>query len=284
MIDKGVLVTADWVEEHLDDPGVVVVEADEDHTAYRRGHIRNAVPIGFAELQDRARPGLVDAAGFARLMSRKGITADDLVVIYGKFNVFAAYLYWCFRLYGHRQVRLLDGGRTLWEQTSRELVTQQPARAGTDYRVTATDAAIRAFRDDVLAAVTTANLVDCRSPEEYSGKLVAPSPSLAGAQRPGHIPAARNVSWSAATNNDGTFRSEAELRELYLGSGVDPARPTITYCWAGVRSAHTWFALHELLGLRDVRNYDGSWAEYGSLVGVPIERGDASPDTGRASG
>jgi thiosulfate/3-mercaptopyruvate sulfurtransferase len=279
MSRSDVLVDADWVEAHLSDPGVVLAEVDEDTSAYDKGHIRNAVKIDWKkDLQDPVRRDFVDKAGFEALMSERGISNDDLVVLYGgNNNWFAAYAYWYFRLYGHRNVKLLDGGRKKWELTSRELVTDVPARPKTSYSASEPDTSLRAFRDEVVAAIGSRNLVDVRSPDEFAGRLLAPAHlPQESAQRGGHIPTAKNVPWSKAANEDGTFKSDDELRKLYADeAGVDLGKDTIAYCRIGERSAHTWFALHELLGLQNVKNYDGSWTEYGSLVGVPIELGEA---------
>jgi thiosulfate/3-mercaptopyruvate sulfurtransferase len=278
MSRSDVLVDADWVQAHLDDPGIVLVEVDEDTSAYEKGHIRGAVRIDWkTELQDPVRRDFVDKTGFESLLSEKGIAGDDLVVLYGgNNNWFAAYAYWYFRLYGHQNVKLLDGGRKKWELDSRDLVEDVPARPKTSYSAKEQDSSIRAFREEVVEAISNKNLVDVRSPDEFSGKLLAPAHlPQEQAQRGGHIPTARNIPWSKAANDDGTFRSDDELRKLYEEAGVDLSKATIAYCRIGERSSHTWFALHELLGLPDVKNYDGSWTEYGSLVGVPIELGEA---------
>jgi thiosulfate/3-mercaptopyruvate sulfurtransferase len=278
MSRSDVLVDADWVEAHGSDPGVVLVEVDEDTSAYDKGHIRNAVKIDWkADLQDPVRRDFVDRAGFEALLSERGISNDDTVILYGgNNNWFAAYAYWYFKLYGHNNVKLLDGGRKKWELESRELVTEVPQRAKTGYHAQEQDKAIRAFRDEVLAAIGRDNLVDVRSPDEFAGRLLAPAHlPQEQAQRGGHIPTAKNVPWSKAAEEDGTFKSDDALRALYGDeAGVDFGRDTIAYCRIGERSAHTWFVLHELLGQPNVKNYDGSWTEYGSLVGVPIEVGD----------
>ena len=279
MSRSDVLVDAAWVESHKGDPRVVLVEVDEDTSAYDKGHIRNAIKLDWKnDLQDHVRRDFVDKAGFEALLSERGIGNDDTVVLYGgNNNWFAAYAYWYFKIYGHRDVRLLDGGRKKWELESRELVTEVPQRAATHYTASDPDTDIRALRDEVVASIGTRNLVDVRSPDEFSGKLLAPAHlPQESAQRPGHIPSARNIPWSKAANEDGTFRSDDELRELYSGAGVDLAKDTIAYCRIGERSAHTWFVLHELLGQPNVKNYDGSWTEYGSLVAVPIELGASS--------
>src|SRR5580698_3035469 len=248
-----VLVDADWAEAHIGDPHVVIVEVDEDTSAYDKGHIPGAVKIDWKkDLQDPVRRDFVDKTGFEALLSERGISNDDKVL-------------------------LLDGGRKKWELDSRELSTDVPARPKTSYTASEQDRSLRALRDEVLDAIGKRNLVDVRSPDEFAGRLLAPAHlPQESAQRPGHIPTARNVPWSKAANEDGTFRSDDELRQLYQGdAGLDFGKDTIAYCRIGERSAHTWFVLHELLGLANVKNYDGSWTEYGSLVGVPIELGEA---------
>ena len=275
MSREDVLVDTQWATAHLDDPGVVFVEVDEDTTAYEKGHIPGAVRIDWkTELQDPVRRDYVDRAGFERLLSEKGVGNDDTVILYGgNNNWFAAYAYWYFKIYGHEKVKLLDGGRKKWELESREMVAEVKARPKTAYRAKEPRTDIRALRDEVVAAIGTKNLIDVRSPDEYAGRLLAPAHlPQEQAQRAGHIPTAKNVPWSKAANEDGTFKSDEELRRLYRDAGVDLDRDTIAYCRIGERSAHTWFVLHELLGLGKVKNYDGSWTEYGSLVGVPIER------------
>ncbi|MCG6495008.1 sulfurtransferase [Kitasatospora sp. A2-31] len=277
MSRSDVLVDADWVQAHLDDPKVVIVEVDEDTSAYDKNHIRNAVRIDWKkDLQDPVRRDFIDQAGFEALLSAKGIANDDTVVLYGgNNNWFASYAYWYFKLYGHGDVRLLDGGRKKWELDSRDLVSEVPQRAATEYKAQAADSSIRAFRDDVVAAIGTLNLVDVRSPDEFSGKLLAPAHlPQEQSQRPGHVPSARNIPWAKNANDDGTFKSDDELKALYEAEGIDLAKDTIAYCRIGERSALTWFVLHELLGQENVKNYDGSWTEYGSLVGVPIELGN----------
>jgi thiosulfate/3-mercaptopyruvate sulfurtransferase len=277
MSRETVLVSADWVEQHLDDPEVVLVEVDEDTSAYDKNHIKNAVRLDWkADLQDPVRRDFVNKEQFEALLSAKGIGKDDTVVLYGgNNNWFAAYAYWYFKLYGHDDVRLLDGGRKIWELESRELVDDVAQRQPTEYRAGDPNLAIRAFRDEVVEAIGKKNLVDVRSPDEYAGRLLAPAHlPQEQAQRGGHIPTALNIPWSKAANDDGTFRSDADLRTLYNEAGVDLDTDTIAYCRIGERSAHTWFVLHELLGVANVKNYDGSWTEYGSLVGVPITVGD----------
>jgi thiosulfate/3-mercaptopyruvate sulfurtransferase len=278
MSRSDVLVDADWVQAHLDDPGLVLVEVDEDTTAYDKGHIKGAVKIDWKkDLQDPVRRDFIDRAAFERLLSERGISNDDTVILYGgNNNWFAAYAYWYFKLYGHRTVKLLDGGRKKWELDSRDMVADVPSRPATSYHAAEQDRSIRAFRDEVVSAIGVLNLVDVRSPDEFAGRLLAPAHlPQEQAQRGGHVPTAKNVPWSKAAEDDGTFKSDDALRALYQGeAGLDFGRDTIAYCRIGERSAHTWFVLHELLDQPNVKNYDGSWTEYGSLVGVPIEVGD----------
>jgi thiosulfate/3-mercaptopyruvate sulfurtransferase len=277
MSREAALVTADWVEEHLDDDKVVLVEVDEDTTAYDKGHIKGAVKIDWKQdLQDPVRRDFVDKQQFETLLSERGVSNDDTIVLYGgNNNWFAAYAYWYFKLYGHDDVRLLDGGRKKWELDSRELTEDLPSRTPTSYTAGEQDKSLRAFRDEVVEAIGSRNLVDVRSPDEYAGRLLAPAHlPQEQAQRAGHIPGASNIPWSKAANDDGTFRSDDELRQLYSEAGVDFGQDTIAYCRIGERSAHTWFVLHEILEQPNVKNYDGSWTEYGSLVGVPVAVGD----------
>ena len=272
-----VLVDADWVQEHLEDSNVVFVEVDEDVSAYDGGHIAGAVKLDWkSELQDAVIRDFVSKEDFAALLSAKGIGNDDTVVLYGgNNNWFAAYAYWYFKVYGHADVRLLDGGRKKWELDGRPMTTDAVSRQATSYTAQEQDTSIRAFRDEALAAIDTLNLVDVRSPDEFSGKLLAPAHlPQEQSQRGGHIPGAINVPWSKAANDDGTFKTDDELRTLYGEAGLDDGRDTIAYCRIGERSSHTWFVLRELLGHDNVKNYDGSWTEYGSLVGVPIALGD----------
>jgi len=276
MSREDVLVTAAWSEENLGAPGVVFVEVDEDASAYDTGHIPGAVKVDWRkDLQDPVRRDFIDRAGFEKLLSARGIANDDTVVLYGgNNNWFAAYAYWYFKLYGHESVKLLDGGRKKWELDGRPLDAEPVSRPETTYSAKDQDLTLRAFREEVIEAINAKNLVDVRSPDEFSGKLAAPAHlPQEQAQVKGHIPSAINVPWSKAANEDGTFRSDEELRELYKEAGLDEGKATIAYCRIGERSSHTWFALRELLGYSDVKNYDGSWTEYGSLVGVPVEIG-----------
>jgi thiosulfate/3-mercaptopyruvate sulfurtransferase len=277
MSREAALVTADWVEDHLDDDKIVLVEVDEDTTAYDKGHIKGAVKIDWKQdLQDPVRRDFVNKQQFEALLSERGIANDDTIVLYGgNNNWFAAYAYWYLKLYGHGDVRLLDGGRKKWELESRELTEDVTSRPRTTYSAGEQDAAIRAFRDEVVDAIGAQNLVDVRSPDEYAGRLLAPAHlPQEQAQRAGHIPTAANIPWSKAANDDGTFRSDDDLKQLYSEAGVDFGKDTIAYCRIGERSAHTWFVLHEILEQPNVKNYDGSWTEYGSLVGVPVVVGD----------
>ncbi|MEY3278331.1 MAG: hypothetical protein RLZZ426_817 [Actinomycetota bacterium] len=271
------LVDADWLIAHQNDSNVVIIEVDEDTAIYETNHIRNAIRLDWkTDLQDAVRRDFVDQAQFSALLSSRGINNDDTVVLYGgNNNWFAAYAFWYFKLYGHGDVRLLDGGRKKWELDGRELVAEVPTRAATTYTAKPQDLTLRAFRDDVLKAIGSQNLVDVRSPDEYAGRLLAPAhlPQEAGL-RGGHIPTAISVPWSKAANDDGTFKSAEELKALYDAAGIDLNKDTIAYCRIGERSAHSWFVLHQLLGLSNVKNYDGSWTEYGSLVGAPIALGD----------
>ena len=270
------LVTAEWVEEHLDDPSIVLVEVDEDTTSYDKGHIEGAIKLDWTtDLQDQVRRDFVSKAQFEELLSSRGVANDDTVVLYGgNNNWFAAYAYWYFKLYGHTDVKLIDGGRKKWELDGRTLTTDVVSRPSASYTAKDADLSIRAFRDEVVDSIGAKNLVDVRSPDEFSGKILAPAHlPQEQSQRPGHIPTAINVPWSKAANEDGTFKSDDDLRELYGAAGLDGSQPTIAYCRIGERSSHTWVVLRELLGHSDVKNYDGSWTEYGSLIGVPIELG-----------
>jgi thiosulfate/3-mercaptopyruvate sulfurtransferase len=276
MTRSEVLVTADWAESNLDAPNTVFVEVDEDTSAYDHGHIAGAVKLDWRkDLQDPVIRDFVDAQQFSKLLSDRGISNDDTVILYGgNNNWFAAYAYWYFKLYGHDDVKLLDGGRKKWELDGRPLSADAVQRQSTSYTAKEPNNLIRAFRDEVIKAIGDKNLVDVRSPDEFSGKILAPAHlPQEQSQRPGHIPGAINVPWSKAANEDGTFKADDDLKTLYADAGLDDSKETIAYCRIGERSSHTWFVLHELLGHGKVKNYDGSWTEYGSLVGAPIELG-----------
>ena len=273
MVDK--LVTADWVQEHLNDDSIRLVEVDVDTEAYREGHLDGAVAWNWTtQLQDPVTRDILTKADFESLMQQSGITPDTHVVLYGdNNNWFAAYALWLMELYGHQNVSLMDGGRVKWLGDNRPTTTSEPTPARTSYQAKDADASIRAKRDDVLAAVgSSTNLVDVRSPAEFTGEVIAPPGMTETAQRGGHIPGAKNVPWARAVNEDGTFKSPEELKSLYEGAGVQENGETIAYCRIGERSSHTWFVLKHILGYDDVKNYDGSWTEYGSMVGVPIEK------------
>ncbi len=275
MSRSNALVDPAWAEAHLTDPKVVLVEVDEDVSAYDKGHIPGAVRLDWkSELQDPVIRDFVNKEQFEKLLSAKGISNDDTVVLYGgNNNWFAAYAYWYFTLYGHADVKLLDGGRKKWELDSRPLTDEVLERPATQYTAGDARTDIRAFRDEVIAAIGEKSLVDVRSPDEFTGRLLAPAHlPQEQSQRAGHVPTAKNIPWAKTANEDGTFRSNDELTALYSAAGVDLTQEIIAYCRIGERSAHTWFALHELLDLPAVKNYDGSWTEYGSLVGVPIEK------------
>ncbi len=272
------LVTTDWLAAHLDDPAVAVVESNEDILLYDTGHIPGAIKIDWhQDLNDPVMRDYLDAESFARLMSTKGIGPDTTVVFYGdNFNWWAAYALWVFALFGHDNTRLLDGGRQKWVAEDRPLTTEIPDRNRVEYPVPSRDdSKIRAFMNDAIAHSEGGRpLVDVRSPEEFSGeRLHMPDFPNEGALRGGHIPGAANVPWKKAANDDGTFKERSTLEEIYLeGQGLDPSDEVIAYCRIGERSSHTWFVLTHLLGFEDVRNYDGSWTEYGNAVRVPIER------------
>jgi len=272
---KPVLVTTEWLTEHLHDANVVVAEVDENPDLYEEGHVPGAIKLHWRDdLQDPLERDLVEKEAFERLMGERGISNDATLVLYGdKNNWFAAYAYWYLKIYGHEDVRILDGGRQKWIDESRELTTASPTVSPTSYSARERDETIRARRDAVLSSLGRDALVDVRSPQEYAGDLVAPPGyEQEGAQRAGHIPSAASIPWATAVRDDGTFKSADELRELYTGKGVTPDRPVTAYCRIGERSAHTWFVLKELLGYEDVKNYDGSWTEWGNLVDVPIEK------------
>jgi thiosulfate/3-mercaptopyruvate sulfurtransferase len=272
-----VLVEPAWLAEHLDDDAIRIVEVDEDRALYAQAHIPGAIGFDWRlDLQDEIRRSFLDADSFGALLGSRGISNQHLIVLYGdRNNWFAAYAYWYLKYYGHDAVKLLNGPRERWLAEGRPMTTEVPDYPPTAFSITTEDATIRAMRDEVEVALETPTvLVDVRSPLEYSGEIItAPGYEDEGAQRSGHIPGAKSIPWALAVNEDGTFKSAAALRQLYLGKGVSGGPPIISYCRIGERSAHTWFVLHELLGEPDVRNYDGSWTEWGNLVGMPIERG-----------
>ncbi|MCA9846572.1 MAG: sulfurtransferase [Dehalococcoidia bacterium] len=273
MVDK--LVTADWVQEHLNDGSIRLVEVDVDTEAYREGHIEGAVAWNWTtQLQDGVTRDILTKADFEQLMANSGITPDTHVVLYGdNNNWFAAYALWLMELYGHQNVSLMNGGRVKWLSDNRPTTTAEASPAQTSYTAKDPDPSIRAKRDDVLNAIGSAvNLVDVRSPAEFTGEVIAPPGMTETAQRGGHVPGAKNIPWARAVNEDGTFKSVDELKSLYEGAGVQPNGDTIAYCRIGERSSHTWFVLKHILGYDNVKNYDGSWTEYGSMVGVPIEK------------
>jgi len=275
---KDVLVDTDWVAHHLADDAVRIVEVDENPALYREAHVPGAIGFDWqADLQDPVTRDFLGAEAFGALMGDRGICGDHTVVLYGdRNNWFAAYTYWYFLYYGHDKVKLMDGPREKWIAEGRETTAEAPSHPEATFITQQGDCSIRAYRDQVRAALGKGTaLVDVRSPQEYSGEsITAPGYEHEGAQRGGHIPGAASVPWSKAVNEDGTFKSAEDLRELYVEQGVlDGERPVIAYCRIGERSAHTWFVLHELLGKDDVKNYDGSWTEWGNLVGVPIETG-----------
>jgi thiosulfate/3-mercaptopyruvate sulfurtransferase len=274
---KDVLVTTDWLAERLGDGSVVVAEVDENTDLYEEGHIPGAVKLHWKDdLQDAIERDLVDQAQFEELMGSRGIGNDTTVVLYGdKNNWFAAYAYWYLKIYGHQDVRLLDGGRQKWIDEGRELSTDVPSVSPASYAASPRDESIRVYRDTVLGDLGADGimLVDVRSPQEYSGELMAPPGyEQEGASRTGHIPGAQSIPWAKAVRDDGTFKGADELSELYGGQGVTADKEVRAYCRIGERSAHTWFVLRELLGYENVKNYDGSWTEWGNLVDVPIQR------------
>jgi thiosulfate/3-mercaptopyruvate sulfurtransferase len=273
------LVTTDWVADHLKDRKVKLIEVDVDTTSYDKGHVPGAVGWNWqTDLNDRVRRDIIDPRSFAELCRRAGINPDDTVVLYGdNNNWFAAWALWQFKYHGHKDARLMNGGRKKWEAEGRPLVTDVPTSQRSNYPIPASDESIRAYRREVedVVGANRVNLVDVRSPDEFTGKIIAPPGMTETAQRAGHIPGAKNIPWSKAVNEDGTFKNPDDLRKLYESAGVDFSRPTIAYCRIGERSSHTWFVLKYLLGVNNVKNYDGSWTEWGNLVGAPIETGES---------
>ncbi|MEA2498378.1 MAG: thiosulfate/3-mercaptopyruvate sulfurtransferase [Actinomycetota bacterium] len=275
--NKDVLVETDWLEQHADDSDVAIVEVDEDFSAYEKGHIQNAIAINWAtELTKLPSRDFISREDLAKLLGERGISSDQTIVLYGaNNNWFATYAYWLFKYRGVDNVKVLNGGRKKWELESRILTQDLPQRPKATFDIGAEHPEYRIYRDDVIQRATKGGeeWVDVRSPEEYRGELLAP-PHLPQeqAQVPGHIPGASNITWSKAAQEDGTFKPAEELIELYKEEGITGEKEIVTYCRIGERSSHSWFVLKELLGYGDVKNYDGSWTEYGSLVGVPIEK------------
>jgi len=271
------IVSTDWIADHAKDAGLRLVEVDVDPTNYEKGHLEGAVGWNWKrDLQDQVARDIAPKDALAQLLGRSGISADTNVVLYGdNNNWFAAYAYWALKYYGHDKVQLVDGGRVKWEKEGRSYTTDVPSYPATSYHFKgSSNESIRAYRDQVLEKLGKAALVDVRSPKEYSGELLAPENlPQEGAQRGGHIPTAASIPWATAVNaEDGTFKSNDELKEIYGGKGIVPNKEVIAYCRIGERSAHTWFVLHEILGYPEVRNYDGSWTEWGSSIRVPIEK------------
>ena len=270
------LVDATWAQAHLSDPNVRFVEVDVDTTAYEQSHIPGAVGWDWtSQLADGIRRDIAGREDFSALLQQSGIGPDTTIVLYGdNNNWFAAWAYWQLKLYGHRDVRILNGGRKYWLDQGLPLTVDAPDHASTDYQLPEPDFALRAYRDDILPRLGDEGLalVDVRSPAEFNGEIIAPPGMSETAQRAGHIPGAASVPWAQTVREDGTFKPADELAALYEAKGVTPDKDVIAYCRIGERSSHTWFVLHELLGYKRVRNYDGSWTEYGSLIGVPIEK------------
>ena len=274
-----VLVTTDWVKENIDKPGIKLVEIDVDTKAYDAGHVPGAVGFNWqTQLQDQVRRDIIGQEAFEKLVGGAGVSAKDTVILYGdNNNWFAAYGFWLFKIYGHKDVRLMNGGRVKWlNEKDKPLTTEVPSVKPAEYKVAETHLELRAMLPEVVDISRTAksNLVDVRSPDEFTGKVIAPPGMSETAQRGGHIPGAKSVPWSTAVQQDGTFKSADDLQGIYLQQkGVDPKKPTVAYCRIGERSSHTWFVLKYLLGLDNVKNYDGSWTEYGNVVAAPIEKG-----------
>jgi len=270
------LVSAEWAQQHLDDPNVRFVEVDVDTTSYEQSHLPGAVGWNWtSQLSDGIRRDIAGREDFSKLLSESGIGPATTIVLYGdNNNWFAAWAYWQLKLYGHEDVRILNGGRKYWLDHGLPLTTDVPSHASTGYELPELDNSLRAFRDDILPRLDDPNLVlvDVRSPAEFNGEIIAPPNLPETAQRAGRIPGASSIPWAQTVREDGTFKSRAEIEELYAAKGVTADKDIIAYCRIGERSSHSWFVLHELLGFERVRNYDGSWTEWGSMVGVPIER------------
>jgi len=273
------LVTTDWVAQHLTDPKVRIVEVDVDTKSYDEGHVPNSIAWAWnTQLADTVRRDILSQQQFEELMSNSGVSRDTTLIIHGdNNNWFAAWAFWQAKIYGHADVRLMNGGRKKWLAEGREISTEASKPARTQYRASATDFTLRSFLPQVQAAVSAkaVALVDVRSPPEFSGEILAPPGLPETCQRGGHIPGARSIPWGKAVNDDGTFKSYEELKALYAGEGIDGSKPVIAYCRIGERSSHSWFVLKYLLGMSNVTNYDGSWTEWGNLVGAPVEKGAA---------
>ncbi len=272
-----VLVETSWVAEHLNDPTIRLIEVDEDILLYEVGHIPGAVKLDWhVDVQDKVTRDFIDQQSFEQLMGRYGVTNDTTVVLYGdKNNWYACYAFWLFTMYGENKLKIMNGGRTKWEAEKREYTKEIPHFEPTNYHAQSVDESVRAFRDDVASGLKNParRLIDVRSPQEYSGELLhMVNYPQEGAQRGGHIPGAKSIPWATAANSDGTFKSAEELRQIYGGKDITPDKEVISYCRIGERSAHTWFVLSELLGYPRVRNYDGSWTEWGNIVRAPIEK------------
>jgi len=273
------MVSTQWAADHANDANVKIVEVDVEPTkGYEVGHIPNAIGWNWqTDLNDSTIRDLIDPRTFAELCRRSGIKPTDTVLLYGDMNNwFAAWALWQFKYHGHKDVRLINGGRKKWEAEGRAWSTETPTFPRSEYPIPASDETVRAYRNEVLETLgkKSTNLVDVRSPDEFTGKVIAPPGMTETAQRGGHIPGAKSIPWAKTANEDGTFKSADELKKLYADAGVDFAKPTIAYCRIGERSSHTWFVLKYLLGVQNVKNYDGSWTEWGNLVGAPIEKGD----------
>ena len=276
-IHPEVLVETSWVAEHLNDPAIRIIEADEDVLLYEVGHLPGAVKLDWhVDVQDPVTRDFVDQQGFEKLMSRWGISNDTTIILYGdKNNWYACYSFWLFTMFGHKHIKIMNGGRQKWEAEGRPFTKDVPHFAATTYHAQPMDESIRAFREDVMNGLKDPNrrLIDVRSPQEYTGELIhMVNYPQEGAQRGGHIPTAKSIPWGTAANADGTFKSPEELRQIYGGKDITPEKDVVTYCRIGERSAHTWFVLTYLLGYPRVRNYDGSWTEWGNLVKAPIEK------------
>ncbi len=269
------VVETDWVAQHLNDSGLRIVEVDEDTSLYGKGHVPGAIAFDWwKDLEDQVRRDVVTGEAFAKKLAAAGIGDDTTVVFYGdKNNWFATYAYWLFKYNQHDKVKIMNGGRQKWINEGRQVSTDTPTVTSAHHSVRGTRPEIRAIREQVLASIGKVALIDVRSPREYAGEIVAPEGyPQEGAQRGGHVPGAANIPWGQAVREDGTFKSVEELKQLYGGKGVTAEKEVVAYCRIGERSSHTWFVLAELLGYGKVRNYDGSWTEYGSIVGAPIEK------------